>query len=66
MYNTVLDDNNIIYNEYKTEIHKILPELLDEELNVFGITTVEVRKENSGFFFFTLQKNPNLKYLSTQ
>ena len=40
MYNTVLDDNNIIYNEYTTEIHKILPKLLDEELNVFGITTV--------------------------
>ena len=51
MYNTVLHDNNIIYNEYTIEIHKILPELLDEELNVFGITTVEVRKENSGFFF---------------
>ena len=65
MYNTVLHDNNIIYNEYTIEIHKILPELLDEELNVFGITTVEVRKENSGFFF-TLQKTPNLKYLSTQ
>ena len=56
MYNTVLDDNNIIYNEYKTEIHKILPELLDEELNVFGITTVEVRKENSGFFFSHCKK----------
>ena len=40
MYNTVLADNNIIYNEYTTEIHKILPKLLDEELNVFGITTV--------------------------
>ena len=65
MYNTVLHDNNIIYNEYTTEIHKILPELLDEELNIFGITTVEVQKENSEFFF-TLQKTPNLKYLSTQ
>ena len=57
MYNTVLDDNNIIYNEYKTEIHKILPELLDE---VFGITTVEVRKENSGFFFLHCKKLPPL------
>ena len=57
MYNTVIDDNNIIYNEYKTEIHKILPELLDEELNVFGITTVEVRKENSGFFFRTAKNS---------
>ena len=47
----------IIYNEYKTEIHKILPELLDEELNVFGITTVEVRKENSGFFFHTAKNS---------
>ena len=35
MSNTVLDDN-----EYTTEIQKLLPELLDEELNVFGITTV--------------------------
>ena len=60
MYNTVLDDNNIIYNEYKTEIHKILPELLDEELNVFGITTVEVRKENSGLFFSHCKKLPTL------
>ena len=60
MYNTVLDDNNIIYNEYKTEIHKILPELRDEELNVFGITTVEVRKENSGFFFSHCKKLPTL------
>ena len=60
MYNTVLDDNNIIYNEYKTEIHKILPELLDEELNVFGITTVEVRKENSGFFFSHCKKLPKI------
>ena len=60
MYNTVLDDNNIIYNEYKTEIHKMLPELLDEELNVFGITTVEVRKENSGFFFSHCKKLPTL------
>ena len=35
MSNIVLDDN-----EYTTEIQKLLPELLDEELNVFGITTV--------------------------
>ena len=60
MYNTVLDDNNIIYNEYKTEIHKILPELLDKELNVFEITIVEVRKENSGFFFSHCKKLPTL------
>ena len=36
MSNTVLLDDN----EYTTEIQKLLPELLDEELNVFGITTV--------------------------
>ena len=41
-YNAVLIDDN----EYTTEIQKRLPELLDEELNVFGITTVEVQKEN--------------------
>ena len=57
MYNTVFHDNNIIYNEYTIEIHKILPELLDEELNVFGITTVEVREENSGVFFHTAKNS---------
>lgn len=47
----------IIYNEYTTEFPKILPELQDEELNVFGITTVEVRKENSGVFLHTAKNS---------
>ena len=60
MSNTVLDDN-----EYTTEIQKLLPELLDEELCIWDNHSISAKRKLR--VFFTLQKTPNLKLiLSTQ